>query len=173
MTANTVANFQQAKFSTKDNTTMAKETVAALAKIPAFDVQGKANGELTSPDVAITSDLDSKLNSAFNQRLEEKQAELEQQLKDKLNDKLLSYAGDYKDQLASLNLADSSMSESQDKLAALAGKEMGSWQAQQEQEAKAKLEREKKAAEAKAKAQADKKRKELEKKAKDKLKKLF
>lgn len=171
--ANAVANFQQAKFSTKDNTSMAKETVAALAKIPAFDVQGKATGELSSPDVSIVSDLDKKLNNAFNQRIAEKQAELEQQLKDKLNDKLLSYAGDYKDQLADLNLADSSMSESQDKLSALAGKEMGSWQAQQEQEAKAKLEREKKAAEAKAKAEADKKRKELEKKAKDKLKNLF
>ena len=191
LNANVVANFQQAKFSTKDRTTMAKETVAALAKIPEFDVQGKANGELTAPDVSITSDLDKKLSNAFNQRIDEKQAELEQQLKEKLNDKLLSYAGDYKEQLAGLDLANGSLSESQDKLKSLAIKEIGSWQAQQKREAQEKLDRERKAAEAKAaeekrkaqakieaekrkaKAEADKKRKELEKQAQEKLKKLF
>jgi uncharacterized protein (TIGR03545 family) len=182
--ANSTVTFSQAQFSSKDKTQVAVEMAKALAKIKHFDIQASAKGELTSPKVSIKSDLDKQLNAAFNQRLKEKQKELEKQLEKKLNDKLLSYAGDYKEQLKAMNLANGSLADKQAKLKQFANSELSSFQDQQKADAKRKLEQERKAqeaklaeekrkAKAKAKAAADKKRKQLEKEARDKLKKLF
>jgi len=182
--ANTIAQFTRAKFSSKDKTQVAVEMAKALAKIDHFDIQGKAKGALTAPDISIESDLDTQLSQAFNQRLKEKQQELEAQLKTALNDKLLSYGGDYKEQLKAMDLANGSLGDKQAKLKQLAGSELSSFQDQQKADAKRKLEQEKKAqqaklaeekrkARAKAKAAADKKKKQLEKEAKERFKKLF
>jgi uncharacterized protein (TIGR03545 family) len=171
--ADSQALFSQARFSSKDNTQVAKEMANALAKIDRFTINADAKGELTSPKVGIRSDLDSKLNDAVNQRIKERQAELEQQLQKKLNDKLLAYAGDYKDQLKAMDLASGSLAEKQKKLSKLAKSELSSFEEQKKAEAKRKLEAERKAKEAQAKAAADKKKKQLEKEAKEKLKKLF
>lgn len=182
--ANTVAQFTRAKFTSKDKTQVAMEVAKALAKIDHFDIQGKARGELTAPKVTIESDLDTKLSQAFNQRLKEKQKELEAQLKQALNEKLLSYAGDYKEQLKAMDLANGSLGDKQAKLKQLASSELSSFKDQQVADAKRKLEQEKQAqqakleeekrkAEAKAKAAADKKKKQLENEIKDKFKKLF
>jgi uncharacterized protein (TIGR03545 family) len=182
--ANTIAQFTKAKFSSKDKTQVAIEMSKALAKIDRFDIQGKARGELTAPDISIESDLDTQLSSAFNQRLKEKQKELEAQLKKSLNDKLLSYGGDYKDQLKAMDLANGSLGDKQAKLKQLGSAKLSSFQDQQKADAKRKLEQDKKAkqakleaekrkAKAKAKAAADKKKKQLEKEAKEKFKKLF
>ena len=165
--------FEQAKFSSSPNTMVAKEMVLALAKIPQFTIDAKAKGNPVKPKLEVTSDLDSKLESAFNQRLGEKQKELEVELKKKLNDKLMNYAGDYKDQLAQLNLAEGSLGDKQKALSGLADKEMSSFEEQQKREAKEKLEAEKRKARAKAEAEKKKKQKELEKQAKEKLKNLF
>jgi len=165
--------FEQAKFSSSANTLVAKEMVLALAKIPQFTIDAKAKGDPLKPKLEVTSDLDTKLQSAFNQRLNEKQKELEVELKKKLNDKLMNYAGDYKDQLAQLNLAEGSLGDKQKALSGLADKEMSSFEEQQKREAKEKLEAEKRKARAKAEAEKKKKQKELEKKAKEKLKNLF
>lgn len=182
--ANTVAQFEQAQFSSKDRTQVAIEMSKALAKVKNFDIRAKAKGELTAPKVSITSNLDSQLNTAFNQRLKEKQKELEKQLEKKLNEKLLSYAGGYQDQLKAMDLANGSVADKQKKLQKLAKTELSSFEEQKKADAKRKLEKERKAkeaklaeekrkAQAKAKAAADKKRKQLEKEAKEKFKKLF
>ncbi len=171
--AQSVAQFNQAKFSSKDRTQVAVEMSKALAKVKSFDIKANAKGELTSPKVSISSDLDSQLNSAFNQRLKEKQKELEKQLEKKLNDKLLSYAGGYKDQLKAMNLANGSLADKQKKLQKLAKSELSSMEDQKKADAKRKVEEEKRKAQAKAKAAADKKRKQLEKEAKERFKKLF
>jgi uncharacterized protein (TIGR03545 family) len=182
--ANTIAQFTKAKFSSKDKTQVAIEMGKALANIDRFDIQAKAKGDLTAPDVKIESDLDTQLSQAFNQRLKEKQRELEAQLKQALNEKLLAYGGDYKEQLKALDLANGSLADKQSKLKQLASSELSSFQDQQEADAKRKLEQEKKAqqaklaeekrkAKAKAKAAADKKKKQLENEAKEKFKKLF
>lgn len=178
--ADTVAEFNQAKFSSKDKTQVAIEVAKALAKINRFDIQANATGDLTAPDVSIKSDLDSQLSRAFNQRLKEKQQALEAQLKKSLNDKLLSYAGDYKEQLNALDLANGSLADKQAKLKQLARSELSSFEEQKKADAKRELEQKKQAQRNKAKAERDKakakaeeKKKQLEKEAKDKLKKFF
>jgi uncharacterized protein (TIGR03545 family) len=178
--ASSIAQFTQAKFSSKDKTQVAIEMAKALAKIDRFDIQAKAKGELTAPAVSIKSNLDTQLSQAFNQRLKEKQQELEAQLKKSLNEKLLSYAGDYKDQLKAMDLASGSLADKQAKLKQLAGSELSSFKDQQEADAKRKLDEKKKAEQAKldeekrkAQEAADKKKKQLENEMKDKLKKLF
>ena len=182
--ATSKAQFSQALFSSKDKTQVAKEMAKALQKVDRFDIDASAKGQLTAPKVGISSDLDTKLNDAFNQRLKEKQKELERQLEKKLNDKLLSYAGDYKDQLKTMDLANGSLADKQAKLKKLAKSEMSSFEQQKKADAKRKLDKKRKEQEdelaerkrkekAKAKAAADKKRKQLEKEAKEKFKKLF
>ena len=171
--ANTTAQFTRAKFSSKDKTQVAIEMAKALAKIDRFDIEAEAKGELTAPGVSIESDLDTQLSQAFSQRLKEKQQELEVQLKKSLNEKLLSYAGDYKEQLQAMDLESGSLGDKQAKLKQLANSELSSFQDQQKAEAKRKLEQKKKAEQDKAKAKVDEKKKQLEKEAKDKLKNLF
>jgi uncharacterized protein (TIGR03545 family) len=138
--ANTVAQFSQSKFSSKDNTQVAMEMAKALAKIDRFDIQAKARGDLTAPNVSIKSNLDSQLSQAFNQRLNEKQQELEAQLKKSLNQKLLGYAGNYKEQLKTMDLASGSLADKEAKLTSLADAELTSFQDQQKEDAKRKLE---------------------------------
>jgi len=182
--AKTVAQFTQAKFSSKDKTLVAVEMTKALANISQFSIQGKAKGDLTAPSISIESDLDTQLSQAFNQRLKEKQKELEAQLKKKLNEKLLSYGGDYAEQLKEMDLANGSLGDKQAKLKTLANSKLSSFKDQQKADAKrkfeqkkkaeqAKLDEEKRKARAKAKAAADKKKKQLEKEAKERFKKLF
>lgn len=172
--------FNGSTFSSKDKTLMAKEMVVALSKVKSFNINAGATGKLTQVHLSFESDLETQLSSAFSQRLKEKQNELEKKLKEKLNDKLLAYAGDYQQQLKSLDLANGSFSEKQEKLQQLANSELSSFKEQQQQDAQRKLDKEQAAANQriaeerrKAKDEADKKQKELEKKAKDKLKSLF
>jgi uncharacterized protein (TIGR03545 family) len=171
--ASSKAQFSQAVFSSKDETVMAKEMAMALQKVDRFDLDAKATGQLKAPKVGISSNLDSQLSSAFNQRIKEKQQELEEQLKSKLNDKLLAYAGDYQEQLKTMDLANGSLAEKQEKLKSLAESELTSFEEQQKAEAQRKIDEKRDAERAKAKAKADQKKKDLEKKAKDKLKSLF
>ena len=173
LSASGQARFNQATFSSKDRTMLAKEMVAALKTIDTFVVNGRAKGPLTDPSMSINSDLDKQLNSAFDQRIAQKQQELENKIKAKLNDKLMSYAGDYQAQLKSLNLTEGNLATKGDALEKLGKQELSSYQDQLKAEAKAKADAEKARAKAKAKADAERKRKELERKAKEKLKDLF
>jgi len=158
MNAQGQGSFNQANFSSNDKTVLAKEMVSALANIDTFSVDGKAQGKLSHPDVSISSDLDSKLSKAFNKRIKQKQDELAQELRKKLADKLLSYGGDYEQQLKQLNASEGSLDGKSKAMGKMAQTEMGDYQSQLK---------------AQAKAKADKKKKELAKKAKDKLKKFF
>jgi uncharacterized protein (TIGR03545 family) len=174
------ALFNQPVFSSKDRTVLAKEMVAALKTISRFTVNADAKGDLSDPAMSINSDLDKQLSAAFDQRIEQKQKELEDKLKAKLNDKLMSYAGDYQEQLKQLDLTQGSLSSKGKALEKLAQKELSSYEDQLKAEAKAKADAEKARAKAKAdtkkakaKAEADRKKKELEKEAKEKFKKLF
>jgi uncharacterized protein (TIGR03545 family) len=180
MNVNGQARFNQAKFSSKDRTVLAKEMVLALKTINTFTVNGKAKGDLTDPKMSINSDLDKQLSAAFDQRIAQKQKELEAKLKAKLNDRLMSYAGDYQDQLKQLNLTEGSLSSKGKAIEKLGKQELSSYQDQLKAEQKAKVDAEKARAKAKAdaekaraKADADRKKKELERKAKEKLKSLF
>ena len=172
---NVIANglFKQSKFDSKDRTLVAKEMVAALKNVNQFTVSATAKGEMTDPSIKLKSDLDNQLNKAFDKRKDEKQAELEAKLKRKLNDKLLSYAGNYKDQIKELNLAEGGLSSKGKALEKLGKSKLSSYEDQLKTEAKAKAKAKADAKKAKAKAEADRKKKELERKAKEKLKKLF
>jgi len=174
------AVFNQAQFSSKDRTVLAKELVRALATINTFDVNAKAKGAIDDPKVSINSDLDRQLSDAFNARIKQRQKEFEESLMKKLEKKLLSFAGDYEGKLKELNLAEGNLSDAGNKLESLAKSELSSYEDQLKAEAKAKADKEKAAAKAKlekekakAKAKADKEKKELERKAKEKLKNLF
>jgi uncharacterized protein (TIGR03545 family) len=159
---NTLVEFTQSKFSSKDKTRIAIETAKALAKIDRFNINAKAKGRLTSPDVSIESDLDTQLSQAFKQRFKEQQQEFEGQLKKSLNEKLLSYAGDYQAQLKAMDLASGSLGDQQAKLKQLANSELSSFEDQKKAEAKRKIEQQKKEEQEK-----------LKDKLKDKLKNLF
>lgn len=149
--------FNQARFGGKASGGFAKELQKTMQKINQFDVKGEAKGKLAAPKIGISSNLDKAISGAFNQRLKEKKAKLEKDLKKQLNEKLLSYAGDYQDQLKGMDLASGKLGDKQDALEDLAKGELNSWEDQQKQEAKAK---------------AKKEQKKLEKKLKDKLKGL-
>jgi uncharacterized protein (TIGR03545 family) len=159
---NTLVEFTQSKFSSKDKTRIAIETAKALAKVDRFNINAKAKGRLTSPEVSIESDLDTQLSQAFKQRFKEQQQEFEGQLKKSLNEKLLSYAGDYQEQLKAMDLASGSLGDQQAKLKQLANSELSSFEDQQKAEAKRKIEQKKKEEQEK-----------LKDKLKDKLKNLF
>lgn len=174
------AQASQAQFGGKGKTTFAKETNLALAKINQFDINAKASGKITAPDVELGSDLDKRLNQAFKQRLKDKQNELEAKLEKRLQEKMQSYLGDYADDLQQLNSLDSSLDDKTAELQQMADSKLEDFEAQQrakaqakakaeEEKAKRKLEAEKRKAEEKAKQ----KQKELERKAKEKLKNLF
>jgi hypothetical protein len=157
-----LVEFTQSKFSSKDKTRVAIETAKALAKIDRFNINAKAKGRLTSPEVSIESDLDTQLSQAFKQRFKEQQQELEVQLKKSLNEKLLSYAGDYQEQLKAMDLASGSLGDKQAKLKQLANSELSSFEDQKKADAKRKIEQQKKEEQEK-----------LKDKLKDKLKNLF
>jgi uncharacterized protein (TIGR03545 family) len=159
---NTLVEFTQSKFSSKDKTQVAIETAKALAKIDRFNINAKAKGRLISPDVSIESDLDTQLSQAFKQRFKEQQQELEVKLKKSLNEKLLSYAGDYQEQLKAMDFASGSLGDKQAKLKQLANSELSSFQDQLKADAKRKIEQKKKEEQDKVKD-----------KLKDKLKNLF
>ncbi len=150
--------FSQASFQSDDKTVLAKEMLGALRHIDQFNVNAKANGKLTKPDISLSSDLDSKLSRAFDKRIKERQKQLELKLRKKLADKLLSYSGDYQDQLKELNLADGSLGDASKAMGKMAKAEVSSYEDQLKADAKAK---------------SDKKKKALENKLKDKFKKLF
>ncbi|MEH6344877.1 MAG: TIGR03545 family protein [Bermanella sp.] len=158
MNAHGQGQFSKAEFSSKDRTVLAKEMVAALTHIDTFVVSGKAQGELASPNLSIQSDLDNKLSRAFNKRLKQKQSELEKQLKQKLADKLLSYSGDYEDQLRELNATEGGLGDTSKAMGKMAKAEVSSYEDQLKADAKAK---------------ADKKKAKLKDKLENKFKKLF
>lgn len=174
------AIFNEAKFSSKDRTDLAKELVRALKTIDTFKVNAFAKGELNSPKVKINSDLDRQLSDAFEQRIKKELEDFEEKIKQGVNKKFLSLTGKYEDRLKELNLADGSLSNAGKKLENLAKSELNSYEDQLKAEAKAKQDAEKArlkakadAEKAKAKAKAEKEKKELERKAKEKLKDLF
>jgi uncharacterized protein (TIGR03545 family) len=178
------AQFGNAQFDGSGNTLFAKELTSALQTINQFDIDVRANGDLTSPRVEMGSDLDKRLNKVFSQRLRQKQDELEARLQKRLNGLIDDYAGEYADELTALNDMDGSLTDRLSGLQDLGKAELKSFADQQKQkakekakeaEAKAKKEAEAKAkaAEEKAKKAADAKANELKEDAKKALKSLF
>lgn len=155
------ALFSQPLFSTKDKTLVAQEVTQALGKVRQFDINAGAKGDVIAPKIDLSSNLDKQLSNALAERLKEKQGELEVQLKEKLNDKLLAYAGDYKDQIASMDLANSSLGNAQSELKEMLTSELTSFADQQKAEAKEKLDEKRKEEEEKAKEAAKNKLKSL------------
>jgi uncharacterized protein (TIGR03545 family) len=155
------ALFSQPLFSTKDKTLVAQEVTLALKKVNQFDINAGAKGDVIAPKVDLSSNLDKQLSNALAARLKEKQGELEVELKKKLNDKLLAYAGDYKDQIAAMDLSNSSLDNAQSELKDMLKSELTSFADQQKAEAKAKLDAKSKEEEDKAKAAAKEKLKSL------------
>ncbi|MFT6975567.1 MAG: hypothetical protein ACJA0E_001568, partial [Bermanella sp.] len=137
---NVVGNglFKSAVFDSKKRTTLAKEMVLALKNVNQFTLDVTAKGELTSPKVNLSSNLDGQLKAAFNQRIDQKQTELETKLKNKLNNKLMSYSGNYQEQLKGLNLTEGSLVDKTKALEKLAETEISSYENQLKAEVKAK-----------------------------------
>ncbi len=180
MNATAKGIFSQAKFSSKDRTVLAREMVLALANIQTFSVDAKAIGDLTDPKVTLKSDLDNKLKVAFDKRIKQKQDELGKKIRKKLEDKLLSYGGEYAQELKKMNASEGGLTGQLSSMAKMEKTELSDYQSQLKQEAKARADKKKAAANKKkaaavkkAKLDADKKKKAALKKAKDKLKKLF
>lgn len=155
-------NFTQAEFASNASNRFAKEMTQSLSGIDEFTLSGVLKGSLSSPSLSVKSDLDNKLNKAFKQRLKQRQAVLEGDIRQKLNNKLLSYAGDYKDELEQLNLTQTDLNTLSKSVSKLAKSELSSYQDQLKAEAKAK-----------AKAKTDQQKEALKDALKDKFKRLF
>jgi uncharacterized protein (TIGR03545 family) len=88
---NVKSNFTQAKLVGDGQSTLAKEVAAALSEVKSFSLDADLGGELSSPDIALSSDLDSMLKNAFSARLKKKQAEWEAKIKAGLEQRLNEY----------------------------------------------------------------------------------
>ncbi|MDF1763599.1 MAG: TIGR03545 family protein [Oleibacter sp.] len=167
------ADVRSAKFSGSGQTLFAKELNNALSGINRFSLKATAEGDLLTPKVGLSSNLDRQIKVALQQRVDAKEKELTDRLKSRLNKQVEEYAGEYAPQLQALISRDASMSVRMDELQNLLSSELEDFKTQQEREAKEKLEEEKSAAKAKAKEEADRKKEEVKDNAVNKLKGLF
>ena len=134
------AKFLQTDFENLGTSNFDQEMGLILAKVEAFDIDASAQGNPLRPSISMTSNLDKMFADATKARFQEKKAEFEQQLKEKLTEKMLSYTGEYKDQLKQLDLANGSMAENRDKIESMMKSEVNDFIAEQKKKAKAKAE---------------------------------
>lgn len=158
MLAEAKGEFSQAAFTSTASSRFAKEVSQALQNIDSFNMLANVEGPIPSPNIKISSDLDKKLGRAFKLRLKQRQDQLERDLRQKLQTTLATYAGDYQEELAELNLAQTDLDTLSNKVSSLAKTQLSSYQDQLKDEAKAK-----------AKAELEKQKEDLKKK----LKSLF
>ncbi|WP_455209564.1 TIGR03545 family protein [Kaarinaea lacus] len=109
VTANVDAKFNNANWSSTATEGWTGRVAKSLTSIHQFNLEGRLQGDLSSPQISLRSDLDEQLKQAVAGQLKTAQSELETKFKARLNDEIATMAGPYKDQLAFLTDKESSL----------------------------------------------------------------
>jgi len=102
LAANIDAAFKNAQWSSPAQEGWAGRVIKTLTGIQQFNLDGKIQGDLNSPQLSLRSDLDEQLKQAAAGQLKTAQAELEQKFKARLNEEAAKAAGPHQEQLAFL-----------------------------------------------------------------------
>lgn len=136
--SNADTQITEANFQSDGTSVLAKEMGRALSSISEFTINAKAVGDVYTPSVSISSDLDERLKSIMKGRLNERQKALETQLTQKLQDKVSGYLGEHNEALQQWDQADQSLGDRLATLEQLAQQEMADFRQQQQDKAKQK-----------------------------------
>lgn len=117
----------------------AAQVSKTLSTISSFDLSGKVQGNIRSPEISIKSDLDQQIKQAALSQLKSKQAEFEQKLKARLEQEVQQSAGPYKEQVAALTQTEGSLEQRINKLEEMLKAETQSAVDSTKQEAEQKL----------------------------------
>jgi uncharacterized protein (TIGR03545 family) len=110
-----------------------------ITSVKQFNLDAKIQGNLSSPQMSLRSDLDEQLKQAVAGQLKTAQTELEQKLKARLNAEVEKTAGPYKDQLAYLTDTEGTVEQRIDQLDEMLKAELKSAVDSKKQEATDKL----------------------------------
>lgn len=137
--ANIDAAFKNAQWSSSAQEGWAGRVTKTLAGIHQFNLDGKIQGDINSPQMSLRSDLDEQLKQAVAGQLKSAQAELEQKLKTRLNEEVAKAAGPHQDQLAFLTKTEGTVEQRINQLDEMLKAELKSAVDTKKQEAKDKL----------------------------------
>jgi uncharacterized protein (TIGR03545 family) len=137
--ANIDAEFKNAQWSSPAQDGWAGRVTKTLAGIQQFNLDSKIQGDLRSPQMSLSSDLDEQLKQAVAGQLKTAQAELEQKLKVRLNAEVEKAAGPQQDQLAFLTKTEGTVEQRINQLDEMLKAELKSAVDTQKQEAKDKI----------------------------------
>ncbi len=110
-----------------------------LGHIEDFDLLIGLEGQLTSPNIELHSNLDKRLSSAFKQQLKQEQKALEGKFTARLNQQIEQRGGRYSEQLKQLDLQQGSLKQSLEKLEQMLASEIKNGLDEKKDEAKEKL----------------------------------
>ena len=139
LAANVDAKFNKANWSSTATEGWTGRVAKSLTSIHQFNLEGELQGNLSSPQISLRSDLDKQLKQAVAGQLKSAQSELETKFKTRLNDEIASMAGPYKDQLAFLTDKEGSIDQRVSNLDKLLKAELQSAVDSKKQEAEDKL----------------------------------
>ena len=139
LTANIDAKFNNTNWRSTATEGWTGRVVKSLTTIHQFNLEGKLQGNLNSPQMSLHSDLDELLKQAVAGQLQSVQNELETKFKARLNDEIAALAGPYKDQLAFLTDKEGSLDQQVNNLDKMLKAEIKSATDTKKQEAEDKL----------------------------------
>lgn len=133
------AAFNDANWTSSAQQGWAGRVANTLATIKQFEVNAKLSGDLQSPSVNLSSDLDKMLKQAVAGQVNKAQMELSKKLESKLNEHIAHVAGPYKEELALLTKSEAGVDQKIGDLDNMLKAEMQSAVDTQKQEATEKL----------------------------------
>lgn len=139
LTANVDAKFNNTNWSSTATEGWTGRVAKSLSSIHQFNLDGKLQGNVTSPKLSLRSDLDAQLKNAVAGQLKSAQSELENKFKTRLNDKIGAMAGPHKEQLAFLTDKESTLDQRINKLEKMLKAKLKSATDTKKQEAKDKI----------------------------------
>ena len=81
-------SIEQTKFVGSSDSSVGRSLVDVMASIDSFSLAANIGGEITSPNMSISSDLDNLINKAISQQLKKKLNQFQSKLQKGLNDKV-------------------------------------------------------------------------------------
>lgn len=135
---NSIASITNARFGGGGEGKTQATLLSVLQKMKAFELQLFAQGEVQSPDLRISSDLDKRIKAAFKAELSEQAAGYEGELKQKLQARMGQYAGDYSQYVERLSLTEGTLEDQSGMLEGLLEQQMASYKNELENKAKSK-----------------------------------
>lgn len=139
LAANVDAKFNNTNWSSTETEGLNGRIVDTIKTIQQFNLDGKLQGNISSPNLSLRSDLDKQIKDAIAGQIESTKNELEEKFKTRLNDKIAAMAGPHKDQLSFLTDKEKTMDQRIDKLEKMLKTKLKSAKENKKQEIKDKL----------------------------------